>query len=240
MSDKEKVMERIRKLLALATDDGATENEAAIAMKRARKLMDEHQIKQIDIENMADARSKLKGEKQDFGDSWKKRPPKWLSTLCVAVADFNECIVKLEMEPTKDFKCVIRYYGLEGDAVSSALMLEYLKQNCAKRFKQFADAQGLKGKERNVATRDFRQAYSHTICGKIREIVKERKQSQLSNSKELMIIKNQLVTEIWGKANYSKSKHTVRGTLAENAGTISGQRAHLGRNVGGSSTKRIG
>ena len=44
----EKIIERIKKLLRLA-EDNSSPNEAMIAAKRARSLMDQHQIRHIPI-----------------------------------------------------------------------------------------------------------------------------------------------------------------------------------------------
>ena len=52
MNDEDKLIDRIRKLLALA-EDAASQNEALIAARRARSLMDKHQITKGDIERAA-------------------------------------------------------------------------------------------------------------------------------------------------------------------------------------------
>lgn len=46
------VLERIRKLLALAADSGATEHEAALALARAQALLRKHDLEIADIERL--------------------------------------------------------------------------------------------------------------------------------------------------------------------------------------------
>ncbi len=48
-NDKAKVLEKIRKLLALAKDSGAAENEAATAARQAASLMNKYQIESADV-----------------------------------------------------------------------------------------------------------------------------------------------------------------------------------------------
>jgi Protein of unknown function (DUF2786) len=49
------VVEKVRKLLRLARDGGATENEAAVAMAMAQRLMLEHDIKDVEEKRHIDA-----------------------------------------------------------------------------------------------------------------------------------------------------------------------------------------
>lgn len=51
MTQEEKILERIRKLLALARDGAATEAEASLAMERAQALLCEHNLSLAEIEN---------------------------------------------------------------------------------------------------------------------------------------------------------------------------------------------
>ena len=45
----ERLIDKIRKLFALANCEGATENEAATALRMANKLLDKHSISTIDL-----------------------------------------------------------------------------------------------------------------------------------------------------------------------------------------------
>ena len=66
---KENVVDKIRKLLRLARDQGATENEAAVALGMAQRLMMQHNITDVEEERFVEA---IKGEwmNVDRGDDW--------------------------------------------------------------------------------------------------------------------------------------------------------------------------
>ena len=46
MGDVERVMERVRRLLAIANDPAASDNEQRIALEQAQRLMDRHAIEE--------------------------------------------------------------------------------------------------------------------------------------------------------------------------------------------------
>lgn len=50
MGDVERVMERVRRLLAIANDPAASDNEQRIALEQAQRLMDRHAIEEWQLE----------------------------------------------------------------------------------------------------------------------------------------------------------------------------------------------
>lgn len=44
--DAERIMERVRRLLAIANDPAASDNEQRIALEQAQRLMDRHAIEE--------------------------------------------------------------------------------------------------------------------------------------------------------------------------------------------------
>ena len=48
--ETERIMERVRRLLALANDPAASDNERRIALEQAQRLMDGHAIEQWQLE----------------------------------------------------------------------------------------------------------------------------------------------------------------------------------------------
>jgi len=80
----EKIRDRIRKLLRLARDKGANENEAAIALAAANKLMLEHNIEHVDEE---DEESRVvHGSRMDVN-----RGDRWESFIAAATAKLYNC-----------------------------------------------------------------------------------------------------------------------------------------------------
>lgn len=62
------IREKIKKLLALANDKGASENEAAVALEFATKLMMQHGIEQSELKDMK--AEVLKGDLLNFDKRW--------------------------------------------------------------------------------------------------------------------------------------------------------------------------
>ena len=55
--EREKLMDRVRALLAMTTSNGCTEAEATTAAAKAAKLMEEHDLKLTDVNSLKDERS---------------------------------------------------------------------------------------------------------------------------------------------------------------------------------------
>lgn len=53
--DAERIMERVRRLLAIANDPAASDNEQRIALEQAQRLMDRHAIEEWQLEEDHDA-----------------------------------------------------------------------------------------------------------------------------------------------------------------------------------------
>lgn len=84
MKQKSKIIDKIRKCLKLGKDGGATEHEAAAAMRQAQKLMQEHQISELDIlaAEASEQRSKA---------SARERPAQWECNLAAHCARVFAC-----------------------------------------------------------------------------------------------------------------------------------------------------
>lgn len=84
MSDRATIIAKILKCLALAKS--ANEHEAAIALRQAQRLMQQHGITDLDIEH-----ADIKEEGTSAGASTK--PARWESSLAVRVATAFDCQV---------------------------------------------------------------------------------------------------------------------------------------------------
>jgi len=49
--EKESILKRIQKLLKMSEDNGASENEAMLAAKKAQELLSEHNLSRADIQD---------------------------------------------------------------------------------------------------------------------------------------------------------------------------------------------
>jgi hypothetical protein len=86
---REEILDRLKKLLAVSRDNGATDNEANIAAGIARRLMNEHEIT---IEQVLRAK-----QAEDFANEqvdptgFRRRPPNWYKMLAMGVAEGFDC-----------------------------------------------------------------------------------------------------------------------------------------------------
>ncbi|VFR34693.1 hypothetical protein ANDA3_3766 [plant metagenome] len=86
-TDRDKMLDKIKKCLALAKS--ANEHEAAIALRQAHALMREHGISAFDVEH-----SDIEEEAAGAGAA--RRPPSWEAGLATRIADAFDCDVFLE------------------------------------------------------------------------------------------------------------------------------------------------
>lgn len=82
MSDHAKIMDRIRKCLALSAS--SNEHEAEAALRQARKLMDTHNITELDVQAAEAAEQRAKS-------GARTQPANWETMLAVKIGDAFGC-----------------------------------------------------------------------------------------------------------------------------------------------------
>lgn len=85
----ESTLQRISKLLCLAKDGGANENEAHVAMSAALGLLAKHNLSASDVEGLGEAEEAVDSAK--FKPTDKQRYDKWRNWLLMAIADAHFC-----------------------------------------------------------------------------------------------------------------------------------------------------
>lgn len=224
--NKKNLIDRVRKLYAMS-QDSSSPNEAAIAARRARHLMDKHGIKAADLET---------SEFGSAGKQYTKRQlPLWLGTLAYWVAELNDCAYYV-------FPGRVEFAGYEVDAVSANLMLEYLVDNCNKQARQYlADNQEIPGSRVRTAGYDFRIGYAVTIAQRVKESIEQRRKYLMeSDGRSLVVIKRELVDARF-PTGPTKERGPSRKVDAESftAGQLAGQRAGLNRSVTGATEQPV-
>jgi hypothetical protein len=119
-----KIVERVRKLLALAEDGGATEAEAQLAAEKARELMAEHGLSTATVEahgGQGEARAKV--ELQGKADKW------WQPPLMEAICE--TCFVFVERKYRNDragrtLGAGYRMIGRESGVATAQVLFDYL------------------------------------------------------------------------------------------------------------------
>ena len=225
MTDKhEKIIDRIRKLLAMAGDTSSPQ-EAAIAARRARKLMDEYQISEIDLSTVADS---------DFGpsifDLGTRNAVSAAGTLAIAVAELNDCQVCYER--TGKGTMGLRFEGFLSDTVCCVELYRWLRDEMYRQAEQYTTGRG----PRN----SYRTGFAAGVLRQAREIVAERTRDvQASNGQALVVAKSALVRQHYGAVKYGRASRNTYDSRAHDAGYSAGKSANLSRQVNGATARRI-
>lgn len=120
MQDREKLIERIKKLLAVAEKRGATEQEAIQAALMAQKLMAEYDVNDYE----------LGGDSEPIEEAMTKRGLTWETILAQVVADSFRCKcftrMSYENERARKRKAHMVFYGYKHDAEAARIVYERL------------------------------------------------------------------------------------------------------------------
>ncbi|WP_145248150.1 DUF2786 domain-containing protein [Pseudomonas oryzihabitans] len=83
-TNKQKILERVAKCFALAKDAGAAPNEAEIALRQARKLMQQHNLMDVDVQAVLASEAVV-------ATGTRKAPAHWLHQLALVCAQAFDC-----------------------------------------------------------------------------------------------------------------------------------------------------
>lgn len=176
----EDVVARIRKLLALAKDKGASEHEAATAMSMASALMLKHNIDHVDDK---DAPGFVESRKSPILDQ------KWHFFLAGAVASLFNCRAVY----TNIVVCH-SFVGRPANVEAAADTYEYLIEQVELAYKQglvaFKRQMGRIGKsERGEFRQTFKEACALRIYQRVKEI-KAAERNVIPDHRALVVIDN--------------------------------------------------
>ena len=235
----DKIKDRIAKLLRMAKD-ASSPNEAAIAAERARALMDKHQLDSFDVENrLAD----------EFSDERVTRfyaaIPQYLSIFACAIAKYNDCQARFEAgkvdykkkagDPLQNGKAVI-FLGLKQDVELAINMFNELTEAVNRLCKEFMTANH--GGKYNVRIGgEFKTGAFLEIGRRLSEMTVKRDALVSSSGNSLVVLKNAVVEQKFGKANYKHVKvdnpEDDAAAEARAAGIIKGRQVSIVKTVEG-------
>lgn len=218
---KEKLLDRVRRLMAMA-QDSSSPNEAAIAARRARALMDRYDITMAELKEVTD---------HDFGTGFagvpRRKTPLWEQHICVRVAQYNDCQVKF-CYAGAGFS-VLEFQGLAPDVEVARYMFDYLVKAGKRQCSAFVR---MHGGNANA----FKAGFGDAICKKFREMIAER---DGGTGKDLVVAKKGLVEQHFGVVKYKQTNNknnAVRDVHAYRNGIAAGERTSI--HTGVNSSKR--
>jgi hypothetical protein len=239
MNADDKILDRIRKLLAMA-EDSSSPHEAAIAATRASKLMQKY--------NLDSAAVRLqRGVEDDDATTYQAergygRIPAWYSMLLIPLAELHDCHVRYRRRQgtgPNAIETVAEFLGVDSDPMVCSYVFDFLCQQMdllSSRYK----------KENPDATRadtnDYRIGAATGILVVIREMIREKElaEQQASSGTELMVVKRDLVQRKFN-VKYPTRTRKVRHSHHREQGYQDGRRVRIRQGVGsGNSQRRLG
>jgi hypothetical protein len=171
MDNKEKVIDRIRKLLALSTSPN--ENEAASAAQKAQSLLAEYNLELGDVVEKKKEQFKV-GTPVAVPSSFKYP---WVWRLGQAVAKLYFCdhyVVRYQKEDRHTF------VGADHNIMVAQMMFVYLYQTVDRLAKQ--GAKSVPEHERSPYRTSFRNTCTIRLCTRIRDMIEEAKRGEAKSS----------------------------------------------------------
>lgn len=158
MTDKEKIVDKIRKLLALS--ESSNEHEAMLAMENANKLLMKYNLEMSDISEI-DLNEIVENDILSG-----KKIMSYKTSLLTAVMRLNNCEIILHnrIRGEKTVKALGKNHNIQ----VSISMYEWLTVTMDK----------LSKKERGLNLNSFKVGFAHAISNKVNEIIKERNKQQ--------------------------------------------------------------
>ncbi len=222
-AERERLLERVRKLFAMAQQSDASPHEAEIALRRCQSLMSKYGINEADLHT------------SEFGSAefTKGRTiPSHVKFLASAVAKLHDVLFVRGENGFAEFR------GFDVDAKVARLTLEYLIEAVERALANRKRAGDFPAGR--SAAYDYRLGFSTQVNERVRAIVKERKaaeQATAGSGRSLTVRKMEIVDRECGhdlrNASFSSSRG-ARNAAAHAAGIDDGSNVSLDQQVGGS------
>lgn len=211
---RQRIIERIKKSLAMAKDTSSP-REAAIAAKQARAMMDKYQIDSGEIDETIKKESVQFSAEEDYRTY--KRPPRWYTSLTIYISELNDCqVVKGHSG------LVIR--GISTDVELTKVLLKWLAEVIEKE----ATFLGPVGRARKDS---FKMGYAQGVNQQVKSILKERKTKKIGTGTSLMVVKKQLVENEFGVVRYKRSYYSPKSSSEFSKGVSRGSSVELHNKV---------
>lgn len=213
----EKILKRIRNLLAMA-NDASSPAEAAIAARRVKSLLDKYELSENDIptkDTVTFATSVL---------ATGKKFRKWKVSMAINVAKYCDVIYKTDWSMPKK----MQFVGIDTDVEVATQIYQYLEKMAEKLSKEQAHDKY-----------SFRVGFGGAVTERFRQMVTER-DTVMSNGTDLMIVKNDLIVQEFGAPNYRKCRINSRSQRDWERGKKAGENVALKPSNSGDYNTAIG
>jgi hypothetical protein len=232
--NKEAVLRRVQKLLAIAQDSRANEHEALAAARQAETIMRRYQIDHADVIATSIKRGEDLGTEdvvvtaKDNGTAVEK-VPSWCSFLAVRIGELHDCPIRFARVSTKKgLEQAVRFHGYTADVKVAGWMLQYLVDTVNRLCKEYR-----KHPRYITGGRSVMNAYRHGVVNSIlisiSQLIEEKsaEMQQAVASRALVVVKANAIKEQFGEFNYRKSTTKLSDANAYHDGRQDGSRVNV-------------
>lgn len=209
-SDRDKIMDRLKKLFALADPSrGATENEVFVALKRAKELMARHNLsmaqvtKEIKEDKTAPKISIIEGEAHTRkGNISLKKYEQWLAHVIDELCDTKHLYYTVRAVAQRFQKCRLVFVGEQTDCAVAAQMWNIFRTTIHKHARAYC------GKGFTPSHRSYCEGFVARLYKRSREL----KPKDLGLTKEegksvaLVVVNKRDALQQWWDSQQFKSK----------------------------------
>lgn len=211
--DNSKIIERVRRLLAMAADV-SSEHEAAIAARRATKLMREYNLSMAEViaEDIRKNDSAI-GDEDLSNVTYKTRIPQWLQSLAVTIADLFSC--KIMIRRDTEGQRYIRIYGYKTDIEVAKYVFMYLME----RVNHFAflrwEENYIKLMKEGFSGTSWKREYMlGMVVGLKPRLADLYASNDASSSNALIVLKSEKIAAKYGIIEYGHAEVTDNGAYS--------------------------
>ncbi len=167
------VIEKVKKLLALANDGRGNEHQAAAAVAKAQELLEAYNL------NMSMLESPTKGTRSDT--RFKGGLYKWQRYLMQSIAHLNFCMYWSVKGNYKGAKYEHRVLGREENVIGAEILADYLQSTINRLASETA-----KEREVNVFCREmiaFREGMAERLCRRLDDLRRDKLEEERVQAK---------------------------------------------------------
>ncbi len=214
---RERIIERVRKLLALS--NSSNEHEAALAAAHAQRLLAEHNLAMSELEMQEEGAGEVELQVA-------RTVPKWLSSLFATVANAFDCF---PIVTTIQTCSRLRFIGVGDDPGVAACTLEYLMKELRRLASLYLRAlDSRSGKLSAVSRERVRSSYLLGGVHGVRQALQAQKAQTPTTSTALVPVKDALIRQ------YREEHLGQLRTRRSRSSTVLSAAFHQGRQDGAS------
>lgn len=192
ITDRAKIVERVRALLSMTVENGCTEAEAMSAAAKAAALMEDYDLSLRDVEDVSDTRIAQQSAPMPSTQNRRHMHPAGIYTA-VAIGEFFDC--KCWRNQTE-----IIFFGDRDDVLLAHVTLNMIRVAMDREVDTFMQGAGAGLAEHPATLRaSFVRGMGHRVSNRFAELKFERSRKAQSRGNELVVLKGAIVDAEFAK-----------------------------------------